>query len=372
MWKAYQLELLKCDSKEKNYEIELLFNLEKNENINSATYILNSKENNYCREVLKISRFINMNTLYEFEAGLFVNTYLTRLPCFTKTTGLYKFDSHEHKEENLMNKKKLLDRIKLVSTLESYINKVDCNDFCKNCDMYCIKTEYVTGETFEKFFKSIEATKKNVEITICILYMIYMQLDLLKNQFTHNDLHSANIVLYKLNSPIHCEYHINQKNSLYFYTKYIPKIIDYGKSSFENNTYIWNKLNACQAQKKCSTAISNYGLHFCKKYEKVYLCSNKFNHTRDLMLLHDLQKTNKKIFDMIFEGKTVFHDKGKLPPTKSDWFSSSNIKNVYDAHVFFQKLLLLKSSDYKKRNDNISSTTLHVYYDLKTPMNLSL
>jgi hypothetical protein len=57
-------------------------------------------------------------------------------------------------------------------------------------------------------------------------------------KFVHFDLHADNVLISKLSSPVTCE-HVFGGNRISFSTSYIPRVIDYGKSSLMvNNIFI--------------------------------------------------------------------------------------------------------------------------------------
>ena len=67
-----------------------------------------------------------------------------------------------------------------------------------------------------------------------VLYQIYMPLSTLAKEFTHYDLHMDNVLLYEpiKNSYITYNYHLNSGVTVKFNSKYIAKIIDYGRSYY--------------------------------------------------------------------------------------------------------------------------------------------
>jgi hypothetical protein len=71
-----------------------------------------------------------------------------------------------------------------------------------------------------------------------ILYQVYFSLYYLGRNYTHYDLHSGNILLYKPfedNTYITMRYHTTDPDEIYtFKTEFIAKIIDYGRNYFNN------------------------------------------------------------------------------------------------------------------------------------------
>jgi hypothetical protein len=70
-----------------------------------------------------------------------------------------------------------------------------------------------------------------------VLLQIYFVLNVLKNEYTHYDLHAGNAFLYKPylgERYIEMSYHFNDGTTIKFPTEYIAKIIDYGRNFFHN------------------------------------------------------------------------------------------------------------------------------------------
>ena len=62
-----------------------------------------------------------------------------------------------------------------------------------------------------------------------MLFMIYQALSSLAKRFTHYDLHPGNVMIMELDSPVEYIYH---DEGVSFTSKYLPKIIDYGRCYF--------------------------------------------------------------------------------------------------------------------------------------------
>jgi hypothetical protein len=73
--------------------------------------------------------------------------------------------------------------------------------------------------------------------TFNILYQVYFPLTILKDVYTHYDLHANNVFLYKPyegNKYIQMRYHLLSGRIIEFPSEYIVKIIDYGRNYFNN------------------------------------------------------------------------------------------------------------------------------------------
>jgi hypothetical protein len=70
-----------------------------------------------------------------------------------------------------------------------------------------------------------------------IMYQVYFVLQQLGEKFTHYDLHTSNVCLYKPykgNKYIMMHYHLSNGRIISFKTEYISKIIDYGRCYFND------------------------------------------------------------------------------------------------------------------------------------------
>lgn len=68
------------------------------------------------------------------------------------------------------------------------------------------------------------------------LFQIYMTLSCVAEKYTHFDLHTNNILIYEPVKNKYIEYHYHTKDGeVSFKSKYITKIIDYGRCFFRDN-----------------------------------------------------------------------------------------------------------------------------------------
>jgi hypothetical protein len=228
-----------------------------------------------------------------------------------------------------------------------------------------------------------------------ILYQVYMPLATLANTFTHYDLHPSNVLLCEpvLGKYIDYKYILNDGTIVEFKSKYIVKIIDYGRSFFEDqfNTDISGSSKKIYETilgiKKCTTK-QNKEIDHISGFQNMepddgnfyYISSSTRNISHDLRLLFELKiKLEKyygfdrqklevlnpgllKIFDIIGYGRTQYDKDGKiwsnynvknplfgdaLYGTKEIYDSNplvdgmpTKITNVIDAHQALKKIIL--------------------------------
>lgn len=112
--------------------------------------------------------------------------------------------------------------------------------------------EYIDGVTFKEFIKYC-TVKEMIEVFIQVFESLYMGNMLI--DFTHYDLHSANVVIKKLDTPITINYMARNDNlPMSIETNILAVIIDYGSSHIKSpDPNIDDRNNA---------PLKNYGRNF--------------------------------------------------------------------------------------------------------------
>jgi len=177
------------------------------------------------------------NLMYEYEVGQYINKQLSFFPCFIETYGLfYNKTDGIYKKNNNNN----LDLDNLKKKFE-HIDKIDYKMGCLIPDKMSILLQHIDSYSFENFLKQYieEAVQTDVglkicDAIICILYQVLFPLSVLGKTFTHNDLHTENILLYKIKNDLYIRYnyHLHDGTVITFNSQYIAKIIDYGRSFY--------------------------------------------------------------------------------------------------------------------------------------------
>lgn len=350
------------------------------------------------------------NLVYEYWAGLYVNKIRDNFPCFLQTYGLYKYEN----EESWMHacSKKTVDLRQLSKICSTYDKHGECQptDICSSAKFFSILLQYVENPI--SMFDYIVSAECNAYELSCILFIIYMALDQLKDGFTHYDFHDENCLVYSpYDKYIHYQYHLSNGERIEFYTKYVPKIIDYGLAYYDGNDGVIKKLHEysdCNDKNDAFTQragkTSGFGsLTNCttgNPRDKDYICSNTPNRSHDLRLLYLIQTTPayieedecphlkgypkdfdvpdtslrlKDILSEVFQNATLLYgyknkndqlDKGtpeEMTPKEG------KIVNVSDAHTHFKDYLSSRSpvpAEDVPPPDEIAGE-MHVYYDNK-------
>ena len=218
------------------------------------------------------------NLMYEYEVGKYINKQLIFFPCFIETYGLFKFNNNAAMETN-KNKEILIKSDNFKKNI-THIEKIDYNIGCSIPENMSILLQHIDAYTLQHF---ISVCKKDKEHffhliyydIICILYQVLCPLSVLCETFTHNDLHIANILLYKIknNFYIRYNYYLKDGSVITFKSQHIAKIIDYGRSFYVDG--VNGTETTLQNIKKITKDNSNLS------YDSFKDCDRKHNKTSD-------------------------------------------------------------------------------------------
>jgi len=298
------------------------------------------------------------NLIYEYLVGKYINKKRLLFPCFLETYGVFQYaneDAHHIFSSSYLTKSDVNFDEDLIP-----IQDTDPDFFaisCKNSLYLTVLVEYIHEAIpirtmanlppleFEKFV--------NNEL-VYILFQVYMPLSMLVDEYTHYDLHDQNILLYKPldRKYIQYHYHLSDGSVVTFKSRYLVKIIDYGRSYFyenetKNSLQIFNTL--------CQTKECNQNGEFCgidsgfsilapeeKEGAFHFISSQKSNKSHDLRLLNELRKKIKKSPSLVlpeitdFFKRIVYSEDYGTKARDSD--GTNTIYNVVDAFHALVKL----------------------------------
>jgi hypothetical protein len=265
---------------------------------------------------------------------------------------------------------------------------------CMNSDKLAILVQYLKNPvTIDEDFE-ISHTDDNGVIEdfldtelAQLLYQIYGPLSALKNCYTHYDLHNGNVLLYKLkeNTFITMKYIYNNE-VIQFNTRYLVKIIDYGRSFFKidnknNSKTILQKIceePICNKDQSCGDE-SGYAwnqIPSAKDIEDGTFEENHFICSSIRNISHDLIFTQK--IEHMFPGpvndilmKVVYSGKFGTEELHSEQ-GSSLINNVSDMESELKNYILY-DQNFRGRNqqlydDDENIGILTIYVDEKKEM----
>ena len=263
------------------------------------------------------------NLFFEYLAGLvFINRVNEYFPCFTETYHLFKHESQDTKKLIKHNEPHINEYssiIKLNNCDDSIIEDVKkcIDDSCNNGENYSILVQYINNPiSISTFMKEHENDDLFEHQMLCILYQIYCPLSLLRNEFTHYDLHTDNVLLYKLpEGKFVCIQYINRDTGILttIKTNYIAKIIDYGRCFFTNLgndlPSSSNILNDVKQSLLCKmNGINNVGFNFKEPFhshENHYISGYIKNISHDLRLASIVVKKSRKM-SKLFNDRIIY------------------------------------------------------------------
>jgi hypothetical protein len=281
------------------------------------------------------------NLYYEYLVGQYINNFVKVFPCFLQTYGLYKYNSVE--EYNKMKRSKNTEP-NVLKSHTSLITKPSLADVCTDTKLYCILIQHIKSRYGS--VKSLDSMLKDKSFLnndyLYVLLQVYIPLHILCNNFTHYDLHNKNVLLYTLpnNSYIEYFYHMKNGNIVSFRSKYLVKIIDYGRSFFKDDE---NKKNSDKIYKKvCKTSECDpdcgldYGFAYLSPEEYpgqgFFISSRKRNMSHDLRLINDciLITAESKFPKFLLKIRDILkYGVGIADPDEAHFGTKENTKKQY-------------------------------------------
>jgi len=230
--------------------------------VNGFNYLIKYKSGTVTiNTVLKTNQNKNSDNLYyEYLVGKCINKLKEYLPNFCYTFGAFIM-SPKLKQKLLKNRKQTFT---LTSTdyrelTPSIFTPGDLNTnlgtFCEKNNYSSILIEAVKSISFETLIRSdptdnipaigILTNNELVLQLLSIWYQTYITLNACREFYTHNDLHTGNILLYYNDDGIYnIRYFKGDREISSILSKFIPVIIDYGRCYINCDKFSDNLLNA--------------------------------------------------------------------------------------------------------------------------------
>ena len=183
--------------------------------------------------ILKSTQNVNSdNLMYEYNVGLFINGVCPYYTCFLETYGLFKYKTIAD-YTNFKTKDKV-SKVELNNSLTSI--PLNYAIGCKNSQTISLLVQYVNGISLADLIQKNRGDQKFVNYDLwCILFQIYYSLSALRENFTHYDLHTDNVMVYEPSKDTYITYNYYLLGgNITFKSRYIAKILDYGHSYFNN------------------------------------------------------------------------------------------------------------------------------------------
>lgn len=279
------------------------------------------------------------NLFYEYYVGkYFINTFIKKFPCFVET-----YDCYEIKDETTW--KNLHDNVINSTNLNSMLNlknikEFEYDEFAESCvknKLLCVLIQHF--DNFISFSDEYRKIVNNIDGEIInIVYQAYYPLVCLGNKYTHYDLHSKNVFLYKPyegKQYIKMRYHRN--GQVYeFPSEYVVKIIDYGRNYFNNNntdtsTLLKNYIcNSPKCKPGCGENVG-YGIIQGDLVNKKWfhdITPNKPNMSHDLQFAYKVSRDLDKLG--IYKQLIYKDDYGTPEKINNDYETNRIVYSIYD------------------------------------------
>jgi hypothetical protein len=252
------------------------------------------KEISYVKEgykadaILKSSRTAESdNLVYEYLVGIkYVNRIMKRFPCFLETYGLYYYSDPSNwtimsgsGPVHVSN----LKHLELQTT-------IDYPKACRESKYAAILLQHIKNARAIADFTGASNYNRFMKCDmVYVLFILYQALASISKEFTHYDLHDSNVLVYEPEKGKYIQYHYHNEDGteLVFYSPYIPKIIDYGRSFFDNGNLTSRKIyDKICSEKACKPGCGrDVGFGWLNKKPFITISSSQKNESHDLRLL---------------------------------------------------------------------------------------
>lgn len=329
------------------------------------------------------------NLVYEYLVGIkYINRIMKSFPCFVQTYGLFYYDSQPTWQ--IMKgtgpiHSSLLEKLEIQETI-NYAKA------CLESKSVAILIQHIkNAKSLDSFISNAGGYSDFMKFdAIYVLFIIYHALASLSTKFTHYDLHGGNVLIYEPVKGKHIEYHYHNSNGTItsFCSPYIPKIIDYGRSFFDNGNLnarkIYNKL--CST-KECYNCGETSGFAWLDPDPTFFISASKKNESHDLRLLNIVNDRLQELYDTepdyptekTYEGlsyvaKKVVYGVGITEEENKEYGTKEHtakgnrkIFNVTDAYIAFkteiEKPVLMAENKSHYSNVLNKLGDLHIYHD---------
>jgi hypothetical protein len=331
------------------------------------------------------------NLVYEYIVGKhFINVFADYYPNLLLTYDVFHVLNNNINNENISTSLESINNESIKEMVKYSCVKPDSISiliqYFENCD-----TIYIF---LMKNRKNKEKMKEIWSLWIpIILYQIYFLLSDMANIFTHYDLHSKNVMLYKLPEGKYIIMNYIDKNGKIittFKTIYIPKIIDYGRCFFYGNEHfnskklndeILCKVDECNKSLQRELCGNKSGYNFFEYDQELkafpeehYISAPLRNKSHDLRFANQFKISYNKMFnnnntELLDLLNDIHYEEIFGTPEVLD-NNTNKIKNVEDMRVDLEDRILNKDNFknnieiyFTENSDNYTCIGTHNIYE---------
>ena len=323
----------------------------------------------------KIVKATADSLMYEYIVGrFFINNVYKKFPSFLQTYGFVNSDDLATlKDQRIINlnsaniddgiRISCMNPSKIFLLLENVSKPITLNSKINGLSQPMLKN-FIKEEFFG------------------ILFQIYYTLNILKNVFTHYDLHSNNILLYEPIEDGYIDYHYHYRGEVItFKSRYIVKIIDYGRCYFRGSDIdtheIYRKIcniRECNDGREVCGNKSGYSFFYTNEADikrNHYINKLVNNQSHDLRLLYDLNNIIPKLKispeinkPLSFILKKINYKKTFGTPQLLTSGAPTKINNVTDAFLYIKYTIISLSLPISHAFDGLNKIgDLNVFDD---------
>ena len=338
---------------------------------NGFVYSIKYKHRGYiANAILKSSaKSSGDNLMYEYIVGKQINKlYYKRYPIFVETYDYY-YTYKNHLEWNSFRLG--IPNLNLKSVYNVH-KDVDYKLSCEKSKALCILVQHIANaSTLDEMPPDFYDTE-----FLNSLYQIYYTLSKISDDYTHYDLHTGNVLVYLPDTTKYIQYvfHHSDGSTVSFKSRYLIKMIDYGRSYIVDATDKV-KQDIClvpECSPQCGYSVG-YNVNGTKSPQ--YIHTWKSNKSHDLRLLSILKDditgmyvlyANPFVRQILAVLNKVSFKKMYGTPQAVKSGLPNKIVNINDAEIAFKELLL--KSDFIAKNEQYAAAytkmgDLHIYAD---------
>jgi hypothetical protein len=315
------------------------------------------------------------------------------LPCFLETYGLYYYPSPD--EWEIMSDPSSVIKLDALKKLELQ-TAIDYSRACRESKYAAVLIQHLKNARILRSYTNVYTYNTFIKCDMLyVLFVIYHALASISKTFTHYDLHDENVLVYEPQKGKYIKYNYHHKDGTEttFHSPYIPKIIDYGRSFFDNGNLNAQKIyDKIRLENDCEPNAGEYvGFKWLNPKSSARITSSIKNESHDLRLLNivqgDIQHIimssrdsepseatyveTEKLLRKIVYGVSIKESRLKRYGTKENLkITSRKIYNVNGAYLALKALIKKpqiiaeNAANYFKPEDLIG--TLHIYDDKKS------
>ena len=316
------------------------------------------------------------NLYYEYFVGIFINYLCVLFPIFVRTYGMFTYnDDNAYMEmqkltmttKNAQSGNWLKNNLSLVhgKTVIKQPQQSEIRYACSKRERFALLTEYEThAVSLDSLLTDIHFVQYDL-YPLC--YVIYGILNTIRDNFTHYDLHTGNVLLIPCADPngifqytLHLYEGTKQTEIINLYSRYVPKIIDYGRCyfSFRNNSSQKLYESLCKVDHDCCLG-SGFWLNPPNPIVTHYINSSVRNISHDLRLMRIISKK------MVATGLANHHMKNindkiiyatdyGTPENLTPYSQDQMIHNIYDMMSYLKNLHKVDKSNFPTFPDNFT------------------